>query len=242
MKIILGHVAAVGAVCFLGCSVDTFIGQDAGPAPDAAALDAGALDALGEEVNFDADSDVADATTVEAEAGLAYKRVFITSTHFASNFGSLAAADSACGSAASDAGLGGSWKAWLSTSSVSAASRLTHASVPYQLVDGTQVALNWNALVSGPPLQNAIYADEQGNFVPYNSNQSSGLAWTGTSSDGSIVSNATCSDWTVTQDCSASTVYKGAVGRDDQVSSSWTSWSVTACCTTQNFSLYCFEQ
>ncbi|MEZ4248105.1 MAG: hypothetical protein R3B99_07695 [Polyangiales bacterium] len=59
------------------------------------------------------------------------KRLFVTNQFFTANFGSLAGADMRCQAAATAAGLPGTFKAWLSDSETSMASRSTHASVPY---------------------------------------------------------------------------------------------------------------
>ena len=227
------------------CSADVFAVGDGAPGdgspedalvvgPDGGDPDAG--DAA--EPGADASSDVV--ITPEAEAGPSFKRVFISSTKTQSNFGSLAAADAICQSDAASASLGGTWKAWLSTGTTSAASRLSHASVPYQLVDGTEVAANWTALVSGASLKNAIDLDEHGTYVTFNDSSQLGYTWTGTSADGSS-SGETCSDWTVTETCT-STNYFGTTGTDGNVDSRWTARGTPACCTTQVFALFCFEQ
>jgi hypothetical protein len=66
------------------------------------------------------------------------KRVFVTSTGYPGNLGGLAGADAKCQERATAAGLGGTFKAWLSAAGTgnSAAERLTHATVPYVRVDG----------------------------------------------------------------------------------------------------------
>lgn len=225
-----------------GCSADTFTSDDGGDSDGAqkdahVGLDGG---------DTDVEAAVGDASSekdgfLEAEAGPAFKRVFISSEKTQSNFGGLSAADSICQTAATGAGLGGSWKAWLSTTTTSAASRLTHASVPYQLVDGTTVASSWSSLVSGTPLKNAIDLDEHGIFVPFNDSSEFGFTWTGTAADGTS-SSFTCSDWTVSENCSVSTGYVGTVGTDGNVDSRWTARGTPACCTVQVFALFCFEQ
>jgi hypothetical protein len=226
----------LGVTC-AGCSPDTFVPPDDGGS-DAlldsyvVGLDAGDGDSQG-----DSPGEAADASPDKdvAETGPSFKRVFISSTTTESNFGSLAAADAVCGARAVAAGLGGTWKAWLSTSTTSAASRLTHASVPYQLVDGTIVASNWFSLVSGT-IKNPIGLDETGTSKP-----GSG-AWTGTNADGSSYNGFTCQDWTVVEDCASSMTYHGLLGVDGHVDSTWTNWGGDSCCTGAAFPFYCFEQ
>jgi len=105
------------------------------------------------------------------------------------------------------------FKAWLSSSSVSASDRLAHSPNRYILVDGTiLVADNWNGLVSLTPmafegsaggnfgpgagtyLKNPINKDEKGNAV-----SGAAVVWTNTMTDGTKKEtnpSRTCSDWT----------------------------------------------
>jgi hypothetical protein len=89
------------------------------------------------------------------------KRVFVTSQAYTGNLGGLAGADAKCQVVAGAAGVPGTFKAWLSSATVSAAARLGHATVPYTLVDGTVVATSWTMLVSGN-LMHAIDLTELG--------------------------------------------------------------------------------
>ncbi|HYX20905.1 MAG TPA: hypothetical protein VFA98_08685 [Thermoanaerobaculia bacterium] len=236
-------ILALFSACLAACSTDTFTGDDGGDPGDGGQKDAlvivpdgGGADAAASDGDAGESKDVGP----EAEAGPAFKRVFISSTKTQSNFGGLAAGDAICQTAANGAGLGGTWKAWLSTTTTSAASRLTHANVPYQLVDGTQVASSWNALVSGAPLKNAINLDEHGNYVTFNDGSELGYTWTGTATDGST-STETCLDWTFS-DNNCSAIHFGTVGTDGYVDSRWTARGAPACCTVQVFALFCFEQ
>jgi hypothetical protein len=227
-----------------GCSTDTFLFEDAGDG--GSPLDSYVVDPDAGDTQVDG-ADASDArgdASVEAgtEAGPTFKRVFISSTTTESNFGGLAAADAVCSARALAAGLGGTWKAWLSTSTTSAASRLAHASVPYQLVDGTTIATSWSDLVSGA-IKDPINKNENGVFVPDNSSTLAGFAWTGTMTDGtadSIVN--TCQDWTVVEDCGVSTSYHAGIGDDGVTTASWTYGAGNPCCTGTSLAFYCFEQ
>ena len=77
------------------------------------------------------------------------KIIFITSETYTGNLGGLAGADVECNSLAEAAELSGTYKAWLSTPTVSAADRLTHSEVPYVLPDGTRVADDWIDFTDG---------------------------------------------------------------------------------------------
>jgi hypothetical protein len=236
---------AFSACSLIGCSVDTFLSGDGGDPGDAQAEggDAVAIDAgTGDVVSIDVASS-GDGSDGSDGGSATHRRVFITSGDYSANFGGLSGADAACNSVAAGAGLGGTWAAWLSSSAASAASRLTHAIGPYELLDGTVVALDWAALTSGT-LANAIDRDEHDALVPYNATTApfSGVAWTGTAPDGSWLtgcnspSGCTCSDWT-----EGSNVYAGSFGLDSMTNSSWTEENYAYVCG-QQYSLYCFEQ
>jgi hypothetical protein len=118
--------------------------------------------------------------------------VFVTSrTYQGQSLGGLEGADAICQDRANDAGLGGTFKAWLSTGEVSAVDRLAHSDVPYVLADGTtQVAANWADLVDG--IDHAIDQTEWGAFVGNNF----GYVLTNTSSNGTSQGAYDCYDWT----------------------------------------------
>ena len=65
----------------------------------------------------------------------------------------------------------------ISDSKTSVATRLSHSTGSYKLVDGTIIANNWNDLIDGT-IQNPIDKDESGNQV------SNGEVWTNTRSNG----------------------------------------------------------
>jgi len=163
----------------------------------------------------------------------ACKRVFVSSSSPAATgaFGGLAAADAFCQSAANTKQLGGSWKAWLSTSSTSASSRLLHATVPYRLLDGATVAANWVGLTSGG-LSHAINVTEAGVVLP------SGTileVWTGTTTAGAY-SGDTCNGWT-----DGSATPTAEVGLTSESGAGWTA-KYRQFCDRTNIRLYCFEQ
>lgn len=245
-------VGCSGATCsgLTGCTSDTFAPPDSGgdtltPDGDAPDVDSDAASDAGAS----SDGDLGDASSPdagsEADAAPPDKRVFISSARTTSNFGSLAAADAVCQTLATTAGLGGSWKAWLSTAATSASSRLTHSTTAYRLVDGTLVAQDWAHLVSGAPLKSSINLDESGNYVPGPNGQDgfSGYTWSGTSGAGNS-EPWNCSNWTVSEDCSQSTSVTASIGSDQYATSpAWSSnGSGPACCTVQKLAFYCFEQ
>ncbi len=80
-------------------------------------------------------------------------RVFITSQTFNGALGGITGADNQCQTLANTAGVGGSgteWKAWISDSTQSPASRFTlDKSKPFKLLNGLPLANNWNDLIDG---------------------------------------------------------------------------------------------
>jgi len=162
-------------------------------------------------------------------------RVFITSTPYTGNLGGLTGADSKCQEKADVANLGGQWKAWLSDSQTSAASRLIHSDYQYIRIDGIVVANNWADLTDGS-LQNTITIDETGNLkTTYTA------AWTNTQTDGSSYYSdygKSCNNWTAG--------YWGPsaiLGFASHIDGLWTIGFGPSTTTCQNMgSLYCFEQ
>ena len=156
--------------------------------------------------------------------------VFVTHGRFDGNLGGLAGADQKCAQEAQAAGLPGTFKAWLSDATTSAASRLTHATIPYRLVDGTKVADDWTDLTDAS-LDAAI------TLTPTCGNDGGGGAWTNTDPSGAI-SNPflSCTNWTSAGD-SGGDGYVGATDGD------WTANSAfpfDTCSVTSR--LYCFGQ
>ena len=157
--------------------------------------------------------------------------VFVTSEpRTQGNIKGLIGADYQCRHRASKLFLpnGDRYMAWVSTSEVQPADRLYHARGPYRLVNGEQVAANWDALVAGP-LDHPIMLDEQGEVVD-------ALVFTGTTPEGWRVPNSThCNDWT---DSSGKNFVW--VGVSTEAGKPWTLAVETIC--GAHAALYCFEQ
>lgn len=161
------------------------------------------------------------------------KTVFITSTSHTGNLGGLAGADAICQARADAAGLSGTYKAWLSDATTAARDRLTHAVVPYVLVDGTRIAGDWDDLVDGL-LDNPIQLTETG--------ETAGLvrAWTATQASGDRdLAFFTCANWMSDDNASVFGSRGQATGKD----SSWSLWlSGDIPCSSEAQRLYCFQQ
>jgi len=157
--------------------------------------------------------------------------VFVTSDQaMQGDFGGVIGADYECRHRATKLFLpnGERYKAWISTSEVQPVDRLYHARGPYKLVNGLQVAANWDALVSGS-LDNPIIVTELGETLET-------LVFTGTLPDGSRVPNSThCDDWTDNDDDNF-----GWYGASTESDKNWTYALQQGCGGGAN--LICFEQ
>jgi hypothetical protein len=183
------------------------------------------------------DEDVADVTRIVDAAVCApgaCKRVFVSSNVPASSakLGGIAGGDTFCQTAANDAKLGGTWKAWLSDATGSPSVRFTHSTVPYMLLDGNVVAADWTALTK-PMIAHTINVTETG-LVYDGANVLE--VWTGTTSGG-VYSGSSCANWT---NDTGSTPY-ATVGLSNQTGIGWTEQFLQFCNRT-TMHLYCFEQ
>jgi hypothetical protein len=156
--------------------------------------------------------------------------VFMTNLGFRGDLGGLSGADATCQQQADDAGLPGTFKAWLSDDAASPATRFTHSATPYQLVDGTVVANDWNDLTSGS-LRHGIAMTATGW-------SSFATAWTDTQPNGQLVDAVKdCQGWTF-----GGSAQLGAVGvaAPDSTDAHWTDSGADPCA--YGRVLYCFQQ
>ena len=128
--------------------------------------------------------------------GTQYRKVFVTSQTWRGNLGGVSGADAKCQDAARDAGIEGTFLAWISgsTTSSSPSNRFddTFNDYPYYLADGkTKVADNWSSLTS--TLLHPIDMNEHGRTV------GSGRVWTNTWRTGDRKpTERSCFDWSRT--------------------------------------------
>ena len=124
------------------------------------------------------------------------KRVFVTSTTYSGALGGLDGADMYCQTAATEAGLPGTFQAWLSYGSSNAIDRTADVG-PWYSTGDTQVFAS-KADLAGDPQTEIL--DEHGGYP-----QSLAGAWTGSDSQGNATAD-TCEGWTnATGDVSATT-------------------------------------
>ncbi len=157
------------------------------------------------------------------------KIVFVTDSSYNGDLGGLAGADAICQAEAEAAGLGGTYKAWLSDIDDSPSTRFNQPELPYRLVDGTLVASGWSDLIVA--ITNPIYLSATGQLI-------NDRVWTNTWFDGTSGENEnptfTCNNWTTDSPDS------GAVIGDSTRTDRWT-WDWVASCD-YDFRLYCFQQ
>lgn len=169
------------------------------------------------------------------------RRVFLTSTIYPAALGGLAGADTKCQMHAEEAGFAGTYKAWLSDSQDSPATRFLYSASPYVRVDGTLIALDWFDVTDGSLLA-PISVDETGyQHSAQDPTESDFAVWTNTAANGSLETTIptppiSCSDWTSTQ--ADAFVFAGAYLNPTAI---WTRGPVRRACA-EAHRLYCFQQ
>lgn len=159
------------------------------------------------------------------------KLVFVSQAPTPPNIMGLQGADALCQGWATEAGVPpGTFKAWLSDSTTSAASRLTHHDGPYIRPDAQIVADNWADLTDGS-LKVGIDMTEFHMPLPVTATN---LVWTGTNEMGDKI-GPYCNDWGVTS-------MDGVVGVAGAVGPDWTKAANPNSCFNENVHLYCIEQ
>jgi hypothetical protein len=170
---------------------------------------------------------------------------FVTSGIYTGNLGGLAGADAICQGLATAACLPGTYMAWLSTPTESPSTRFTQQSVPYLLVNGTQLADDWADLTDGS-LAAVFDRDEWGAPAPTTTAACSNphVSWSATDFDGTYweepttPTDAHCTGWT-------STTGDGSWGNHDTTNNLWSLGCYgnvgSGLCSRQT-ALYCFEQ
>jgi hypothetical protein len=139
-----------------------------------------------------------------------HKRAFVTTGLFPPNFGDVDGGNAKCNAAAAAANLGGTWAAWLSTSTSKAVDQLSFAG-PYTLVDDKTVVAPSKDALSGA-LSAPINVMEDGKPAPTGT---TAYAWTGTRAGGAA--GETCENWT-----SPSPVKLGTAGNVHDTGATWT--------------------
>ena len=191
-------------------------------------------------------------TVAAAPTDLETKRTFITSNKYSGDLGGLAGADAFCQKGASDAGLGGNWLAYLSTSTVNAMDRFPEKT-RWTYAGPDHLGLTWEIFKSKKEM---AYGPRRSVSLTANGESRLGLVWSGTRNgtgkvaigthpDQSIMP-LTCNDWTTNE-----SDLNGVVGQStftsaffmldirEVTASGWTEASKSTCNDTAY--LYCIE-
>jgi len=166
------------------------------------------------------------------------KRVFITSTSYT---GALThynpeGADQICMDHAAQAGLSGTFKAWISDGVDAPINTFTHSDQPYVLLTGESIASDWDDLVDGTILR-PINVDENLNEWPEDT-----YVWTNVRPEGTVdatESFRTCDRWTSSIPYAQGGI--GLVWAPVNRPWYWTKYHSVADCH-ESHHLYCFEQ
>ncbi len=175
------------------------------------------------------------------DAGEKGKIVFVTSTSGQgklskwvprSGLEGIDAADEVCRESAAKVDLSNAekYKAWISGSQGHAVNRIKSEG-PWTRLDGVLFAKDKEQLLS-KNLTTSLSVTENGDYRRYK-------VWTGTeSSDGTLVSNANCQNWTSDSDQDI-----GEFGESYQVDGNWSTVGrrSAASCSNEKYHLYCFE-
>lgn len=168
--------------------------------------------------------------------------VFVTSTVQDGSLGGLVGADAICADLAGQAGLSGTYRAWLADDVDSPVTRLHHNAGPYRRVDGVVIARNWDELTGGS-LRAPIRIDERGSDVgeiidPDSNPPRPYRVWTHTEADGQGSGGASCDQWFwAPPDAGAC----NRVGQTNVTDSTWTATTNSVSCHLLQ-RLYCFQQ
>ncbi len=167
------------------------------------------------------------------------KTVFITSEIYTGALGGLAGADALCNGHAGDAGLSGTYMAWLGTGAATPNTRFTRSAAPYVRTDGVTIASDYADLTDGSLLA-PIDVDEFASPIPAGEREI-GAAWSAVDAFGDLApftDDRRCGEWT-----SGTIPDQGFKGDPGAVDATWAgAFMASFNCQTQPARLYCFEQ
>ena len=210
--------ASLGSGCFAIFSLDGY-----GPPGDLIETDAS-------DRPNDGATDASPKEPADAARG---HRIFVTAAPAPGDFGGIDGGDVRCQSAATDAGLTGTYAAWLSDQTHDATARLLADAGPLRLGDGTLVAVTTGELTSAGP-RVGIDLDEHGRRLRGDCDGGH-VAWTDTWPDGGGLRNADCDSWTT-----SSAGKSAAVGMVGAKGTQWTLACMHSCASPA--ALYCIER
>lgn len=222
--VFLGGATLVGACAALSGCFALFSLDGYGPPDDAPSSDGGTRAVV-----------EAGADGSQGDASRPGRTIFVTAETFDGNLGTRDGGDTTCQAIATDAGLSGTYRVWLSDVASDAADVLASDAGPLRLRNGAVVAASVDELAqNGPSIPVAV--DERGRTIGGGDCGDGGLvAWTGTSRDGGKAAKVDCGRWT-----SSAGFTQGTAGLVAQAGSGWSDACVRTCDTAA--ALYCIQQ
>ena len=179
--------------------------------------------------------------------------VFLSSSRSDAALGGPRGADKTCAELAQAAGLGGYWMSWTSDPCTSPFKRFEKSTLPYRMIDGTEISSSWDRMTMDPPptgmgyLSSSIDIDEYGDIpgTPQECNSSANptqgcFVWTNTNVEGrvdAVANNNGCLGLTTNNSAFA----PSTAGKITSIAQGWTDgafWN----CGIDNLRTYCFEQ
>lgn len=184
---------------------------------------ASALTARSVDITVGGSTDNWSATTASG-----WKIAFLSPTARPATLGSVAGIDTYCQNTANGAGLGGTYKGWVSgAAGQDPATTFTQSSVPYRLTTGTAIANNWADLIDGT-LAAAINVSESGSTIATTME-----VWSNTNANGTRIGAVNCGNW-------SSPAGSGRHGTASSATATWSDTNQLACSNYRRF--YCFQQ
>ena len=159
--------------------------------------------------------------------------VFVTSDQsYTGALGGLTGADTICQERANEAGLPGTFMAWLSDRDTSVSQRFdrNRDDAAFVRTDGVRIANNWQDLTDGTLLE-AITRDEFGNYRANSVWTNTGIGGDARGSDGD------CYHWST-----ASSTAFSRIGSVFETDSRWTVRDAINWSCDRQYRLYCFQQ
>lgn len=152
-------------------------------------------------------------------------RIFVTSKRYNADLGGLEHADQKCNQRAAAAGLGGDWKAILSTKTKDARAHIS-LNAPVFNLDKEEIAKPGSKLWSGTVHKSITYGE--------NLNGLGRTPWTGTKSGGTHATGNSCRDWRSTMGSD-----QAVVGNSMTTASGWLDNTFVQC--DEKHALYCID-
>lgn len=182
----------------------------------------------------DGEEDGTTASTI-VEVDNAVTRVFVSETGLNGGFGALTNADAICQTDADAVGLGGTWVAWISSTSESASSRIPEG--PYVRLDGAVIAATKSDLTDGSiavPINIKPDGSTHSDFVL------TGTTYTGSAGYSGSTVNGLCANWTNGCGVCYGNHYYMTIGRSYETDRDWSDTGWLFCSSSP--SVYCFEE